>query len=357
MMKPVHVRDILRFMDQWAPPGVKLDYDNVGLLAGDGNRPVNGILVSLDTTEEIVDEAVETGADLIVSHHPLLFKPLRSITPDTATGRILSRLLTENISLIAAHTNLDAALDGVSFALANEIGLDDLSFLEAGYAIRRKIRLTTTHTDGDEILRLLNYHSGEEAHYWELDGKKGRLKCFEAVLDHHHVRPLMAALEKANLLRGGTLQEVALQNPTGNFGMGVVGTYPSPGIAPEEFLHLIGRTLRTPAIRHSGRPERIRNVAVCGGAGASLIPKAVRAGVDAYVTSDLKYHDFFHDSESTMLVDVGHYESEFPIVDVIRNELAQAFETVPVRSTQRVTNPIRTFISTVSSPHEAGGST
>lgn len=344
-------------MDQWAPPGVKLDYDNVGLLAGDRNRPVSGVLVSLDTTEEVVEEAVRIGADLIVSHHPLIFKPLKSVTPDTAVGRILVRLLKEGISLIAAHTNLDAALDGVSFALANEIGLDDLSFLDTGYPIRRKIRLTTQHGDGDEILRLLNYHSGEEAHYWALDGKQGRLTCFEAVLDHHHVRPLIAALEKAGLLRGGTLQEVALQNPTGNFGMGVVGTYPALGIAPGEFLHLLGRTLRVPALRHAGNPERIRRVAVCGGAGASLIPNAIRAGVDAFVTSDLKYHDYFQDSDAMMLVDVGHYESEFPIVDAIRNELAQAFETLTVHSTRQVTNPVRTFISRGVPPGESGGAT
>lgn len=343
-MNPVLVRDILTFLNQWAPPALKMDWDNVGLLVGDRNTEVNGILTALDVTEAVVEEAIEGRFNLIVSHHPLIFGGLHSIDPTTRLGSILYRLIRNEICVISVHTNLDAALDGVSFALANHLGLDDLSFLERSAGISRKIRLTTAHSNPEEVLKLISYYSGEEAHYWELDGTVQGLRSYEAILDRHQVPGLYRGLEKEGLLKQGMLQEVPLENATANFGMGVVGHYPEPGISMDEFLHLIASTLGQRAIRHSGSVKRIRKVAVCGGSGAFLRDKARRAGVDAYVTADLKYHDFFMEAGDFLLVDIGHYESEVPIVEALRTELHQAFEGVKVASTNVITNPIHTTI-------------
>lgn len=356
-MKNIHVRDILRFLDQWAPPGVKMDYDNVGLQTGHPDQEVRGILVCLDVTDDVVSDALDKECNVIVSHHPLIFQKIGAVTRKTAQGRILYRLIREDISLVTAHTNLDAALDGVSFALANDLGLDDLRFLSLEHRIRTKIRLTTSHPDSGEILKLLNYHSGEEAHYWAIDGAEQGLKAYEAILDRHQVDPLLGALRKGDLLVDGSLQEVRLENPSANFGMGVIGSYPEPGIGMREFLHLLCSTLGVDAVRYAGHPEVIRNVAVCGGSGAFLIPKAIQAGVDAFVTADLKYHDYFLDSPRMMLADIGHFESEYPVVDVIRQELSQAFEGLGVHATRAATNPVRTYIpdAGASSPRSPGG--
>ncbi|NBC25654.1 MAG: Nif3-like dinuclear metal center hexameric protein [Bacteroidetes bacterium] len=339
------VRHITDFIHQWAPPEIKLSYDNVGLLIGDSSSPVSRILVCLDVTEKIVDEALEKKCELIVSHHPLIFKRISSINPDDEQGRIVYKMIRNNIALLSAHTNLDAALDGVSFVLANNLGLDNLQFLDKNYPISKKISLTTTFDDSEAVLKLMNYHSAEEAYFYNVDGRKSGMKCFEATIDRHNVGQLKEALQSEGLLTSGSLQITDMASPSDNFGMGVLGTYPDHGIAMDEFLHLVCRALDVDAIRFSGHPQRIKRVAVCGGAGISLKEKALAAGADAFVTSDIKYHDYFTESDSFLLVDAGHYESEFPVVEAIRKELSEAFEHLTVEATEQVTNPMNIYVS------------
>lgn len=339
------VRHITNFVHQWAPPGIKMSYDNVGLLVGDPSSPVSRILVCLDVTEEVVDEALEKKCELIVSHHPLIFQKIASINTTNEQGRILYKMIRNNIALLTAHTNLDAALDGVSFVLANNLGLDNLQFLNKNYDISRKISLTTDFDDTEAVLKLLNYYSAEEAHFYEVGGRKDGQKCFEAIIDQHNVAQLERALTKEGLLNTGSFQVVEMASPSENFGMGVVGYYPDEGIAMGEFLHLVCRALDVPSVRYSGKSERIKKVAVCGGAGVSLKEKAVKAGADAFLTADIKYHDFFTERADFLLVDAGHYESEFPIVEAIRKELSEAFEHLTVDATESVTNPMNIYVT------------
>ena len=339
------VSHITNFIHQWAPPGIKMSYDNVGLLLGDPTAPVSSILVCLDVTEEIVNEAIEKKCELIVSHHPLIFNKISSINPTDEQGRIIYKMIRNNIALLSAHTNLDAALDGVSFVLANNLGLDDLRFLDRSYNISRKISLTTDYEDTESVLKLLNYYSAEEAHFYEVDGRKEGQKTFEAIIDEHYVSQLRNALEKEGLLKEGTFQEIEMSTPTNNFGMGVLGYYPDDGIAMDEFLHLVCRALDVPSLRYSGKAERIKKVAVCGGAGVYLKDKAIRSGADAFVTADIKYHDYFSEKANFLLVDAGHYESEFPVVEAIRKELSEAFENLEVNATENVTNPMEIYVT------------
>jgi dinuclear metal center YbgI/SA1388 family protein len=337
------VRHITNFMHQWAPPKIKLEYDNVGLLIGDQQQEVNRIMVCLDVTEPVVDEAIEKQCELIVSHHPLIFKNINRINPTDEQGRIIYKLIRNNIALFSAHTNLDAALDGVSFVLANNLGLDNLQFLERNYSVSRKITLTTAFEDSEAVLKLLNYYSAEEAHFFTVDGRKEGLKCFEAIIDAHNVPPLKSTLEREGLLKKGSFQELEMASPSNNFGMGVIGSYPEDGIAKNEFLHLVCRALDVSAIKYSGDIKRIRQVAVCGGAGIPLKKSAIAAGVDAYVTADIKYHEYFTEANNFLLVDVGHYESEFPVVEAIRKELSEGFEDLEVFATKKVTNPVKIY--------------
>lgn len=332
-------------MHQWAPPGIKMSYDNVGLLLGDPKASVSNILVCLDVTEEVVDEAIAKKSELIVSHHPLIFNKISSINPTDEQGRIIYKMIQNDISLLSVHTNLDAALDGVSFVLANNLGLDNLQFLDKAYNISRKISLTTDYEDTEAVLKLLNYYSAEEAHFYEVDGRKDGQKNFEAIIDKHYVSQLRNALEKEGLLKKGSFQEMETSTPTNNFGMGVLGYYPDDGIAMEEFLHLVCRALDVPSLRYSGKAERIKKVAVCGGAGVFLKDKAIKSGADAFVTADIKYHDYFSERSNFLLVDAGHYESEFPVVEAIRKELSEAFEHLQVESTENVTNPMEIYVT------------
>jgi len=332
-------------MHQWAPPELKLSYDNVGLLVGDSAASVSRVLVCLDVTEAVVNEALEKKCELIVSHHPLIFKKISSINPSDEQGRIIYKLIRNNIALLSAHTNLDAALDGVSFILANNLGLDNLQFLDKGYPISKKISLTTEFEDSEAVLKLLNYYSAEEAYFYSVDGRKNDLKCFEATIDSHNVDQLKNALNKEGLLKSGTFQISDMESPSDNFGMGVLGKYPDEGIAMDEFLHLVCRALDVDAVRYSGQSNRIKRVAVCGGAGISLKDKAMSAGADAFVTADIKYHEYFTEKDNFLLIDAGHYESEFPVVEAIRKELSEAFEQLEVDATEQITNPMKVYVT------------
>ena len=322
-----------------------MDYDNVGLLVGNPYAEVKSILTCLDVTEDVVEEAVAKNVQLIVAHHPLIFNKIGSINPTNEQGKIIYQLIKNDIGLLVAHTNLDAALDGVSFVLANILGLDNLRFLDKSYDISHKIRLVTSHDKPEAVLKLLNYYSAEEAHYFSVENREHDLTCFEAIIDEHHLSGLRAGLKNEGLLKSGKFQVVQLDSSSQNFGLGVLGEYPDEGVGQSEFLHLVSKALNAPAVRFSGSTDRIKKVAVCGGSGIGLKKKAIQAGAQAFITADIKYHDFFTEHKNFLLVDVGHYESEFPIVEELRNELADAFENLNVMATTITTNPMNIYIS------------
>lgn len=344
---PATIRQISTFLNQWAPAEVKMDFDNVGLLVGNPDSPVTSVLTCLDVTPDVVNEAIQKGCELIVAHHPLIFTKIGSINPTNEQGRIIYSLIKNDIGLIAAHTNLDAALDGVSFILANMLGLDHLRFLDKSYSISRKIRLVTTHSNSSEVLKLLNYYSAEEAHFYNVTSREKDLKCFEAIIDKQNVQALKKALIQENIVKEGSFQVTNLASPSQNFGLGVMGEYPDNGIGKNEFLHLVSRALNVKALRFSGDVDRIKKVAVCGGAGVFLKDKAIQAGAQAFVTADIKYHDFFTESKNFLLVDVGHYESEFPVAEALKNELTEAFENINVSVTRTITNPMQIYVSNI----------
>ncbi len=256
---------ILEFLEDWAPQSTKLEYDNVGLLIGNKDKNVSKVIACLDVTSEVADEAIAIGADLIIAHHPLIFRKLSRITSSDSTGAIIYRLIRNDINLIAAHTNLDAAAGGVSFVLAEKLGLQDARFLK-------------TDDNGDP-------------------------------------------------------------DAPGQTGFGVIGRL-SEAMDVSAFLTHVGSCLGSNGIRYSGSPEQIKKVAVCGGAGSFLAEEALRQEADAFVTADLKYHDFFTESASLLLVDAGHYESEVPVVGVLCGRLRDRFPELEVHSTSVNTNPV-----------------
>ena len=340
----IQVRHISTFLDQWAPPETKLDYDNVGLLIGHPAQSVHRVLTCLDVTLDVVNEAIEKNCELIVAHHPLIFKGLKRINPTSEKGKIIYKLIQHEIAVIAAHTNLDAALDGVSFKLAKKLGLENLKFLSKSYPISRKIELTTSNADSETILKLLNYYSAEEAQVHSVKRRKGEQQTYEAIIDKHNLPGLEKELKKNGLLEHSNVQVMEVASPTDNAGMGVVGFYRDQGLEQDDFLRLIAQELDTEAIRFSGQADFVKKVAVCGGAGVSLAGKAIAEGAQALVTADIKYHDFFTDAENFLLVDAGHYESEVPIVETLQEELSGAFEELTILKTDVVTNPMNIFI-------------
>ena len=256
------VRDIIKVIEDFAPLSIQEGWDNSGLCVGSPDDEVTSVLMGLDCTEKLVDEAIECGADMIVTHHPLIFSGLKKISPDDAVGAAVIKAVRAGISIYAAHTNADKVIAGVSGAMAARMGLTDVRILDE---------------DGD-----------------------------------------------------GT-------------GLGVVGNLPEP-ISAEEAIRLVKEKFSLKTIKTSAPIDKpISRIAMCGGSGSSLIKNAMKAGADLYISGDISYHNFFT-PEGFMLMDIGHYESEIEIVDILFSLITKNFPTFAVRITQNInSNPIYYF--------------
>ena len=248
------VGEILTFLEMLAPRSMKMDWDNVGLLCGGKNRPVTKILVALDPFEDVCEEAARWGAELILTHHPLIFSPLKSVTDDTAIGRAVQLLCAHGISAINAHTNLDCAPGGVNDCLAQTLGLKDVQVIApAGI---------------DELGR-----------------------------------------------------------PWGLLRQGVVETQPL-----SEFLPKIKSALNCEGLRYVDGGKPVRRVAVGGGACASEMQDAVKAGCDTFVTADAKYNQFWDAHDLGLnLIDAGHFATENPVISLLATKIAAAFPEITVK--------------------------
>jgi len=366
----VTVRGIQEIMEAWAPLDIAWERDNPGLQAGDPGRRVRGILVALDVTESVVEEAARAGANLIVSHHPLLFRPLRSLTTRSAAERTLGALARKGIALYAAHTNLDFTRGGTSFALAAALGLHTEGFLTTTFRPDSKIVtfVPPSHTDavaaamagaGAGMIGAYDrcsfrtegtgtFRGGKGTH--PAVGRPGVLEearevRLEMVAPRRALRAVVGALKRAHPYEEVAYDVYPLETPSTAYGMGALGSLPR-ALPLAEFLAGVRTALGTRALRWSGAPRaRVQRVAVCGGSGSELLGDAIAAGADAFVTADIRYHTFGEAGTSIALVDAGHFETEFPVVAAIVDRLRSAIRAqgarVGVRASSQATNPVR----------------
>lgn len=258
----VTVKDIAEVIEAFAPISLQENYDNAGLQVGSPDSPVAAVLLCLDVTEEVIKEAKKRECNLIVSHHPLIFKGLKSLTGANATQKIVIEALKNDIAVYSAHTNLDSVWDGVSHEIARKLSVTDLEVLEP--------------------------------------------------------QP---------------------QNPVA--GLGVVGNIkPVPKI---EFLRKIKNTFKVAALRYSAQSPSVvvRRVAVCGGAGASLITSSIKAKADILVTGDVKYHDFTSFGSEIIIADIGHYESELCSRDILSRVIREKYPEMTIYFSETESNPIK----------------
>jgi dinuclear metal center YbgI/SA1388 family protein len=341
-----HISD---FFQDWAPRQTKLDYDNVGLLIGQPDREIRKVLVCLDVTPEVVAEAASLGADLIAAHHPPIFKKLSSVTTADPTGNLIHQLIRSDIGVVAAHTNLDAAKGGVSFALAGQLELRDCTFLESSARSLQLVRINCPASKENLLAGVIRdagsvacvlHGAIDAAGSTEADGNETAIIEFAA--DSFRVPSILAELNKAVPGSAESALRLAVDQPSGSTGFGVIGSLDSPLSTPL-FLEKVAAALGSAGIRYSGHAETIGRVAVCGGAGVMLAARARAAGADAFVTADIKYHDFFSGNDGFLLVDAGHYETEIHILEPVAARLRAAFPGLAVSVTRTRTNPVRYF--------------
>jgi dinuclear metal center YbgI/SA1388 family protein len=368
------IRKITAALESWAPPASKLDYDNVGLQVGDASREVDRVLVALDLTPAVIEDAEKTGAGLIVTHHPLLFRPLKRVASDDPPGALALRLAEARIAYYAIHTNLDAAPGGVSFALAEQIGLRDIRFLQplegklvklatfvpAGHAagVRQALAAAGAGRIGDyeecafELAGTGHFRPGEGASPFIGSAGGGHEAVNEIRIEVEVPRwdlgRVLRALREAHPYEEVAYDVFPVEQPASRFGMGAIGSLEAPE-PMARFLERVASRLDSASLRYAGRRDAmIGRVAVCGGSGGSLIRDAARAGADAFVTADLTYHRFFETMDASgepgmALVDAGHYETEAVTEDLLISYLRDRFPDVAFERTRHRTSPMQTF--------------
>ncbi|MEM9052686.1 MAG: Nif3-like dinuclear metal center hexameric protein [Bacteroidota bacterium] len=362
------IKEICSYLEEWAPTAYAESYDNVGLLVGDKEEQVSGVLVSLDCIEDVVDEAIEKGCNLIVSHHPIVFKGLKKITGQNYVERTLLKAIKNGIALYAIHTNLDSVMTGVNAKIAERIGLENLRILNPKNESLNKLIVFVPSSDSEKMRQaLFDAGAGEIGKYSEcsfnLEGQgtfhpnNGANPAIGEVGETQYENETRIEVMFPAYLSGRVLkamkdahpyEEVAyylhsLENQNQYVGSGMIGDLPEE-LPSEQFLERLKSSMDLNSIRYTQtRNESIKKVAICGGSGSFLLSRAKGQNADAFVTGDFKYHEFFDAEGEIMIADIGHYESERFTVELIGDYLRKKFTTFAIRLTEVNTNPIHYF--------------
>jgi dinuclear metal center YbgI/SA1388 family protein len=368
------VRDIRRILDAWAPRELAWERDNPGLQCGDPGTTVSKILVALDLNTDVVNEARRRGANLIITHHPLLFHPLRSVDTTDRIGGLVALLLRYNIAHLAVHTNADFTEGGVSMLLAAKLSLTNTEVLLADKKPYRKLVVFVPDEHADDVRTAMaaagagkigRYDScsfgsdgtgtfrplaGADPHIGTIGTVEHvRERRIEMILPEWRVSAVVAAMRAAHPYEEAAYDIIPIENTAPGYGAGAIGNLEKP-MTTAAFLRHVRLSLGIPFLRYSGTPaQKIGRVAVCGGSGSDLTGHAIRCGADAFVTADISYHRFEEAAGRILLVDGGHYETEIPVVEEIVHQLGAALggagSAIPVFATKKTTNPVRYHLS------------
>lgn len=344
------------------------DFDNVGLLCGDPSREITGILVCHDALEKVVEEAIKLGHNLIVCFHPILFKGIKSLTGKNYVERALLKAIENKIAIFAVHTALDNDYLGVNYRICNALGLKEQKVLDPKKEDLYELSFQVPSEHRQKVLdAVFGAGAGSIGYYdrcsFSLEGEGqfrprpgadpflGDLGELEKVSEHR-VAVILERYKKGRvisaLLEAHPYEEVAYQmtpivNENQYLGLGRYGELERP-MESREFLEFVKETFKVPVIRHSsliGRP--IRKVGVLGGSGAQYIPLALSKGIDAFITGDVKYHDFFQGENRMVILDIGHYESEQFVVGQLFDLLSEKFPKFAISKSRENTNPVNYF--------------
>ena len=366
------VQDLARLLEAAAPLAYQESYDNAGLQCGDPQTEITGVLITLDCTPAVVAEAVRRGCNVVVAHHPVIFRPLKRLTGATEVEQTIIAALKNDVAIYAAHTNLDHVRGGVNDKLAEKLGLLKTRVLAPQNGTLARLstyvpnRPEDQQTDlaGRVLAALYAAGAGQIGQYADCSFRVPGIGTFtpgagtqpvigaphrpetvaemrlEVLLPLHRQAAVLRALRAAHPYEEMAYELIKLENAHPEVGAGLMGELPE-ALAPAAFRQLLKRQLLVPVVRHTAFEKPIKTVAICGGAGAFLIGAARGAGADAYVTGDVKYHEFFGAEGQLMLCDVGHFESEQFTGEVFRDLLTAGFErTFAVLIAETPTNPV-----------------
>ena len=359
------IKEIIAALENWAPKSYQEPYDNSGLIVGSAEGEVTKCLVSLDCIESVLDEAIEKGAELIVSHHPIVFNGLKSLTGKNYVERVVIKAIQNNIAIYAIHTNLDNISTGVNFKIAKKLKLINIKVLAPKQGLLKKLVTFVPVANAEQVKNaLFEAGAGHIGNYSECSFQtegKGNFKAgaktnpFVGEQDIRHnekevrLEVVLTSDKESRIIHtlnaSHPYEEVAydlypLDNAIQAIGSGMIGELEKP-LKESDFLAHVKTNMDTTCIRHTAFTNReVKKVAFCGGSGSFLLGQAIRQKADAFITGDFKYHEFFDADGKLMILDVGHFESEQFTIDLIAEKIQENFPIFAVLKTGVDTNPI-----------------
>jgi dinuclear metal center YbgI/SA1388 family protein len=365
----MQIKEITDYLESIAPLNYQESYDNAGLLTGDGEMECSGIITSLDITESVVKEAVQKKCNLIVGHHPIIFKGLKRLNGRNYVERTIIAAIKNDIAIYAIHTNLDNVIEGVNNKIAEKIGLQNCNILLPKEGTLQKL-VTFSPTKSAEAVRNALFRAGAGAigKYDECSFNSEGSGTFRAsegsnpfvgeIGERHRENEIRIEVIFPSLLQSRVIaalkeahpyEEVAyyihpLENVQQGVGSGLVGEL-NKAVSEEQLLTNLKLSFGIPAIKHTAfLGKQVTKIAVCGGSGIFLLPNAIAAGAQVYITADIKYHEYFDADGHILLADIGHYESEQFTIDLLTEFLQQKFPNFAVLKTEMNTNPVKYFL-------------
>jgi len=359
------IKEILTAIEQLAPLALQETYDNSGIQVGDVSQELRAILLCIDVTENVIDEAIRLGCNLIISHHPLAFKGFKSLTGRNYVERCIIKACKNDIVVYSSHTNLDNASYGVNYQLAKMLNLQQLRILSPKDKSLLKLVTFVPLSHAENVRNsLFNAGAGKIGEYGSCSFNLHGEGTFRAGNDTHpfvgnigelhienecRIEVILPFFKKDDVLRAliavHPYEEPAydfynLENSWIQVGSGMVGSLREP-MEEEDFLYFLKDTFKLSSIQHSAyRGKMIRDVALCGGSGAFLIHNAISYGADIFITGEAKYNDFYDVEDKILLAVVGHYESEIWTKDIFYNLLSQKYPGIDINMSQFDVNPV-----------------
>ena len=359
------IQEVTNYLESIAPLQYQESYDNAGLIVGNYKDDVSGVLVCLDSTEEIVDEAIERNCNLIVAHHPIVFSGLKKITGKNYVEKTVIKAIKNDIAIYAIHTNLDNMLNGVNEIIGRKLGLINTQVLSQSSNNLRKL-ITYVPLEYVEKVRDSLFDSGagkignyDECSYSSMGegtfragdntnafiGEKGKRHLeaeqkLEVIYAIDKQSAILSSLSNSHPYEVVAYDILQLQNSNSDVGAGLIGDLEN-GIDEITFLKSLKITMKTDCVRYTElRGRQIKKVAVCGGSGSFLLKDAIRQKADVFITGDFKYHEFFDAENRIVIADVGHFESEQYTIELLVDKLKEKFTTFAVCFTEVNTNPV-----------------